>query len=91
MDEKGFTFDVIKEIFSKEADKLVGKYATDSGDKDIFVEIHQSPLDSSNGDIDTYLYSPLESNIPVNPQYQSLASLLASCLACPLASPSGRS
>jgi len=56
MDEKGFTFDVIKEIFSKEADKLVGKYASDSGDKDIFVEIHQSPLDSQNGDIDTYLY-----------------------------------
>lgn len=56
MDAKGFTFDVIKEIFSKEADKIVGKWALDSGDKDIFIEIHQSPLEEMNGDIDTYLY-----------------------------------
>jgi hypothetical protein len=56
MDAKGFTFDVIKEIFSKEADKIVGKWASDSGDRDIFVELHQSSLEEINGDIDTYLY-----------------------------------
>jgi hypothetical protein len=56
MDAKGFTFDVIKEIFSKEADKIVGKWAKDSDDKDIFVELHQSSLEEINGDIDTYLY-----------------------------------
>ena len=56
MDAKGFTFDVIKKIFSKEADKLVGKWAKDSGDRDIFVELHQSSLEEMNGDIDTYLY-----------------------------------
>lgn len=56
MDAKGFTFDVIKEIFSKEADKIVGKWASDSDDKDIFVELHQSSLEEMNGDIDTYLY-----------------------------------
>jgi len=56
MDAKGFTFDVIKKIFSKEADKIVGKWAKDSDDKDIFVELHQSSLEEMNGDIDTYLY-----------------------------------
>ncbi len=56
MDAKGFTFDVIKEIFSKEADKIVGKWAKDSDDRDIFVELHQSSLEEINGDIDTYLY-----------------------------------
>ena len=56
MDAKGFTFDVIKKIFSKEADKLVGRWAKDSGDRDIFVELHQSSLEEMNGDIDTYLY-----------------------------------
>jgi hypothetical protein len=56
MDAKGFTFDVIKKIFSKEADKIVGKWAKDSGDRDIFVELHQSSLEEQNGDIDTYLY-----------------------------------
>ena len=56
MDAKGSTFDVIKEIFSKEADKIVGKWASDSDDKDIFVELHQSSLEEINGDIDTYLY-----------------------------------
>jgi len=56
MDAKGFTFDVIKKIFSKEADKIVGKWAKDSGYRDIFVELNQSPLEEMNGDIDTYLY-----------------------------------
>lgn len=56
MDSKGFNFDLIKEIFSKESDKLIGKWASNSSDTDIFREIHQSPLDSQNGEIDTYLY-----------------------------------
>jgi hypothetical protein len=56
IDAKGFTFDVIKKIFSKEADKIVGKWAKDSGDRDIFVDLDQSPLEEMNGDIDTYLY-----------------------------------
>jgi len=56
IDAKGFTFDVIKKIFSKEADKIVGKWAKDSGDRDIFVELHQGSLQEMNGDIDTYLY-----------------------------------
>jgi hypothetical protein len=56
MDSKGFPFDLIKEIFSKESDKLIGKWASDSTDTDIFREIHQSPLEEKNGEIDTYLY-----------------------------------
>jgi hypothetical protein len=56
MDSKGFPFDLIKEIFSKESDKLIGSIAYDGPDTDIFVEIHQSPLEEKNGEIDTYLY-----------------------------------
>lgn len=56
MDSKGFPFDLIKEIFSKESDKLIGSIAYDGPDTDIFAEIHQSPLEEKNGEIDTYLY-----------------------------------
>lgn len=56
MDSKGFNFDLIKEIFSKESDKLIGKWASDGPDTDIFREIHTSPLEEKNGEIDTYLY-----------------------------------
>lgn len=56
MDSKGFTFDLIKEIFSKESDKLIGSNAYDGPDTDIFAEIHYSPLEEKNGEIDTYLY-----------------------------------
>ncbi len=48
MDSKGFNFDLIKEIFSKGSDELLGT--------DIFIEIHESPLEEKNGEIDTYLY-----------------------------------
>jgi len=56
MDSKGFNFDLIKEIFSEESNKLIGKWASDSSDTDIFREIHESPLENMNGEIDTYLY-----------------------------------
>ena len=52
MDEKGFTFDVIEEIFSEKSDKIVGR--------DIFEEIRLSPLDNQNGYVDTYLYFTVE-------------------------------
>lgn len=48
MDEKGFTINVIKDIFSKEAKEITGK--------DIFEVIEKSPLDNQSGDVDTYLY-----------------------------------
>ena len=56
MDSKGFPFDLIKEIFSKESDRLLGSIASDRTETDIFEEIRRSPLDSQNGQIDTYLY-----------------------------------
>lgn len=52
MDEKGFTFDVIEEIFSEKSDKIVGR--------DIFEEIRLSTLDNQNGYVDTYLYFTIE-------------------------------
>lgn len=52
MDERGFTFDVIKEIFSENSNKIVGR--------DIFEEIHLSPLDNQNGYVDIYLYFTVE-------------------------------
>jgi hypothetical protein len=52
MDKKGFTFDVIEEIFSEKSDEIVGR--------DIFEEIRLSPLDNQNGYVDTYLYFTIE-------------------------------
>jgi len=52
MDERGFTFDVIKEIFSENSNKIVGR--------DIFEEIRLSPLDNQNGYVDIYLYFTVE-------------------------------
>ena len=52
MYKKGFTFDVIEEIFYEKSDKIVGR--------NIFEEIRLSPLDNQNGYIDTYLYFTVE-------------------------------
>jgi hypothetical protein len=52
LDKKGWGFETIKNLFSKEVDSVCGK--------DIFDLVSGSPLDSTNGCIDYYLYRTVE-------------------------------
>ena len=52
LDRKGWDFESIKNLFSKEVDKLCGD--------DIFGVIHKSPMDVTNGYIDYYLYRTVD-------------------------------
>ena len=52
LDKKGWDFESIKNLFNKEVDEICGD--------DIFGVVHKSPLDSTNGYIDYYLYRTVE-------------------------------
>lgn len=52
LDNKGWNFESIKNLFSKEVNSICGD--------DIFGVIHKSPLDSTNGYIDFYLYRTVD-------------------------------
>ena len=52
LDNKGWNFESIKNLFSKEVNDICSD--------DIFDVIHRSPLDSTNGYIDYYLYRTVE-------------------------------
>jgi len=52
LDNKGWSFESIKNLFSKEVNDICGD--------DIFEVIHKSPLESTNGYIDYYLYRTVD-------------------------------